>query len=149
MSFVNIQGSRRALLSSAAALGFALTVSFGGVMAQDATVQPYEAPENAGDLSGTIVADGSSTVGPITEAMAEEFAGESRRRPARGKHFWHRRRVRALLHWRNRSAECVARRSGRKKLRPAPRMASTTTNSRSRMTALRSSSTQRMTSSNA
>ena len=74
MSFLNVRGSRRALLSSAAAVGLALTVSLGGVMAQDATPLPYEAPEGAGDLSGTIVADGSSTVGPITEAMAEEFA---------------------------------------------------------------------------
>ncbi len=30
--------------------------------------------DGASDLSGTIVADGSSTVGPITEAVAEEFA---------------------------------------------------------------------------
>lgn len=44
------------------------------VRAQDATPAPYTAPENAGDLSGKIVADGSSTVGPITEAVAEEFA---------------------------------------------------------------------------
>ncbi len=74
MSFVNMQGSRRALLSTAAALGLALIVSLGGANAQDATPLPYEAPESAGDLSGTIIADGSSTVGPITEAMAEEFA---------------------------------------------------------------------------
>jgi len=44
------------------------------VRAQDATPVPYTAPENAGDLSGTIIADGSSTVGPITEAVAEDFA---------------------------------------------------------------------------
>jgi phosphate transport system substrate-binding protein len=74
MSFVNVRGSRRSLLGSVAALALALIVSFGGVTAQDATPLPYEAPENAGDLSGTIVADGSSTVGPVTEAMAEEFA---------------------------------------------------------------------------
>ncbi len=75
MSFLNVRGSRRALLGTAAAVGLALTVSLGGVMAQDATPLPYEAPDGAGELSGTIIADGSSTVGPITEAMAEEFAG--------------------------------------------------------------------------
>jgi phosphate transport system substrate-binding protein len=75
MSFLNVRGTRRALFGSVAAVGLALTVSLGGVTAQDTTPLPYEAPENAGELSGTIVADGSSTVGPITEAMAEEFAG--------------------------------------------------------------------------
>ena len=74
MSFWNVRGSRRGLLGTAAAVGLALTVSLGGVMAQDATPLPYEASDGAGDLSGTIVADGSSTVGPITEAVAEEFA---------------------------------------------------------------------------
>jgi phosphate transport system substrate-binding protein len=61
-----------------AALAAALIVSMSlvtMVRAQDATPAPYTAPENAGDLSGKIVADGSSTVGPITEAVAEEFAG--------------------------------------------------------------------------
>jgi phosphate transport system substrate-binding protein len=47
------------------------------VVAQEATpaatITPYEAPDNAGDLEGSIEADGSSTVGPITEAVAEEF----------------------------------------------------------------------------
>ncbi len=46
--------------------------------AQDATpatgAAPYTPPANIGDLSGKIVADGSSTVGPITEAVTEEFA---------------------------------------------------------------------------
>ncbi len=73
MSFLNVRGSRRSLLGAAAAAALALTVSMGGVMAQDAVV-PYEPVEGIGDLSGTIVADGSSTVGPVTEAMAEEFA---------------------------------------------------------------------------
>lgn len=36
-------------------------------------VTPYTPPDNVGDLSGTIEVDGSSTVGPITEAIAEEF----------------------------------------------------------------------------
>ncbi len=38
-----------------------------------ATVAPYEAPDNAGDLEGSIQVDGSSTVAPITEAVAEDF----------------------------------------------------------------------------
>ncbi len=38
-----------------------------------ATVTPYEAPENAGDLEGSVEVDGSSTVAPITEAVAEDF----------------------------------------------------------------------------
>jgi phosphate transport system substrate-binding protein len=61
----------------AAALAVALIVSMSFlsiVRAQDATPVPYTPPANAGDLSGKIVADGSSTVGPITEAVAEEFA---------------------------------------------------------------------------
>lgn len=74
MSFVNVRGPRRALFGSIAAAGLALTIGLGGVVAQEATLLPYEAPENASELSGTIVADGSSTVGPVTEAMAEEFA---------------------------------------------------------------------------
>lgn len=50
------------------------TMSFVSIArAQDATPVPYTPPDNAGDLSGRIVADGSSTVGPITEAVAEEF----------------------------------------------------------------------------
>ncbi len=42
--------------------------------AQDATPMPYEPTVDLGSLSGTVVSDGSSTVGPITEAVAEEFA---------------------------------------------------------------------------
>lgn len=60
-----------------AALAAALFVSMSFmsmVRAQDATPAPYTPSEGAGDLSGKIVADGSSTVGPITEAVAEEFA---------------------------------------------------------------------------
>ncbi|MCO5221148.1 MAG: PstS family phosphate ABC transporter substrate-binding protein [Thermomicrobiales bacterium] len=70
MSFFEQRGTRRTLLGSAAAVVMALSISLGGIAAQDA----YEPAEGAGDLSGTIVADGSSTVGPVTEAMAEEFA---------------------------------------------------------------------------
>jgi phosphate transport system substrate-binding protein len=43
------------------------------VFAQDDTTQ-YEAPDNIGDLSGEFEADGSSTLGPLTEAAIEEFA---------------------------------------------------------------------------
>lgn len=42
---------------------------------QDATPAPYEAPEDIGELSGSFESDGSSTVGPLTEAVIEEFAG--------------------------------------------------------------------------
>lgn len=42
--------------------------------AQDATPVPYEAPANIKDLSGSFDADGSSTLGPLTEAAIEEFA---------------------------------------------------------------------------
>jgi phosphate transport system substrate-binding protein len=41
--------------------------------AQDATPAPYTPGTDPGSLSGSIEADGSSTVGPITEAVAEEF----------------------------------------------------------------------------
>lgn len=44
-----------------------------GARAQEATPMPYTPPANAGELSGKIIADGSSTVGPITEAVTEEF----------------------------------------------------------------------------
>ena len=52
---------------------FALTVST--ARAQDATptVVPYTAPDKIGEIEGSIVADGSSTTGPITIAAAENF----------------------------------------------------------------------------
>ena len=74
MSFLDARGSRRSLLGSAVAVATALTISFGGVVAQDATPLPYTPGDDVSSLSGTVVADGSSTVGPITEAVAEEFA---------------------------------------------------------------------------
>ncbi len=43
------------------------------VFAQDDQVV-YEEPENVGELSGEFEADGSSTLGPLTEAAIEEFA---------------------------------------------------------------------------
>lgn len=42
--------------------------------AQDATPAPYTAPEDIADISGSIESDGSSTVGPVTEAVIEEFS---------------------------------------------------------------------------
>ncbi|MGH2562532.1 MAG: PstS family phosphate ABC transporter substrate-binding protein [Thermomicrobiales bacterium] len=61
-------------------LSLVMTLAAGSVgLAQEASppadtaVTPYTPPDNAGDLSGTIEVDGSSTVGPITEAIAEEF----------------------------------------------------------------------------
>lgn len=74
MTFSLVRRSRRTLFSALAAIGLTATVSLSGGLAQGATPIPYEEPEGIGDLSGTIVSDGSSTVGPITEAMAEEFA---------------------------------------------------------------------------
>jgi phosphate transport system substrate-binding protein len=47
--------------------------AIGGVDAQDATPIPYEPGTDLGSLSGSVVSDGSSTVGPLTEAVAEEF----------------------------------------------------------------------------
>lgn len=44
-------------------------------VAQDATPAPYAAPENIAEISGSFEADGSSTVGPLTEAVIEEFVG--------------------------------------------------------------------------
>ncbi len=41
--------------------------------AQDATPIPYEPGEDLGDISGSIQADGSSTVGPLTNAVLEQF----------------------------------------------------------------------------
>jgi phosphate transport system substrate-binding protein len=43
--------------------------------AQDATPAPYTPSADVSSLSGEISVDGSSTVGPIMQALAEEFAG--------------------------------------------------------------------------
>jgi phosphate transport system substrate-binding protein len=45
-----------------------------GALAQNATPAPYTPATDPGSLSGAVNADGSSTVGPITQAVAEEFA---------------------------------------------------------------------------
>ena len=70
---------RRTLPVAALAATFALTPL---ASAQDstpaaggATPTPYEAPADIADLEGEVSADGSSTVGPITQAAAETFNG--------------------------------------------------------------------------
>jgi len=56
---------------------FGMLVAFLGLIAaapaaaQDSTPIPYTPPE--GELSGSVTSDGSSTVGPLTQAVAEEF----------------------------------------------------------------------------
>lgn len=61
-----------------AAVGLALGLSLiGNVVAQDSTLAPYTPGTDLGELSGSVSADGSSTVGPITEAVAEEFSKEA------------------------------------------------------------------------
>jgi phosphate transport system substrate-binding protein len=66
---------RGALLT--VALGAALAVSAAPTTAQDATPFPYTPGTDLESLSGSIASDGSSTVGPITEAVTEEFAGQA------------------------------------------------------------------------
>lgn len=74
----NYRLTRRGMIAGTAAIGIGAAAGvtlFGpAVMAQDATPFPYEASENIGDLSGSFEADGSSTLGPLTEAAIEEFA---------------------------------------------------------------------------
>ncbi len=53
---------------------FALSSFAARAGAQDAEVAPYEPPDNIEEISGSIEADGSSTVGPVTNAVIEEFA---------------------------------------------------------------------------
>jgi phosphate transport system substrate-binding protein len=67
----DIRFSRRSLALATA--GTVALAPFGRVFAQDEGVT-YEEPENVGDLSGEFEADGSSTLGPLTEAAIEEFA---------------------------------------------------------------------------
>ncbi len=67
------------LASLVALVALLALAPFAAVGAQDATpaggeVAPYEAPENIGELEGTISSDGSSTVGPITQIVAEDFS---------------------------------------------------------------------------
>lgn len=58
--------------------GVALAVTLASPLAasaQDATPAPYTPSADVSSLSGEISVDGSSTVGPIMQALAEEFAG--------------------------------------------------------------------------
>ena len=61
---------RNLVIGSAAVLAAAPLAGFGIAAAQT----EYTAPDNIGDIEGTIESDGSSTVGPLTEAVIEEFA---------------------------------------------------------------------------
>lgn len=71
MIFSERRLSRRSFtLATAATLA---VVPFGRALAQEDPVV-YEEPEDVGDLSGELEADGSSTLGPLTEAAIEEFA---------------------------------------------------------------------------
>jgi len=70
MAGFNVRMTRRLVLATAGTIALAPVAS---VFAQDDPVV-YEEPENAGDLSGEFEADGSSTLGPLTEAAIEEFA---------------------------------------------------------------------------
>ncbi len=69
------KGTRRSLLRMAAGLTMAAALGMTGIVsAQDVTPVPYTPGNDLSSLSGTIVSDGSSTVGPLTEAVAEEFS---------------------------------------------------------------------------
>lgn len=70
-------GSRSArLLASAVVLLLVLVACGGDDDTGTTTTDSTEAGEQAADLSGSIVIDGSSTVAPISEAIAEEFRTE-------------------------------------------------------------------------
>ena len=68
------RSARGALIGAALAGAMLLT---GPVFAQDATPMPYTPGTDLGELSGSISADGSSTVGPIMQAVAEDFTAEA------------------------------------------------------------------------
>lgn len=74
MSFSSYRLNRRTIIagSALASVGAVTGINMFGkaVMAQ----VPYEAPENISEITGSFEADGSSTVGPFTEAVIEEFA---------------------------------------------------------------------------
>lgn len=70
-------GRKRSILTrvSTVAIGVAFGIGLlGGVIAQDAAPAPYAPGTDPATLSGSVAADGSSTTGPLTEAVAEEFA---------------------------------------------------------------------------
>lgn len=78
MSFSSYRLNRRIVVAGGTIAGLGTVTGmklFGAAaMAQDATPFPYEAPEGIADLEGSFEADGSSTLGPLTEAAIEEFA---------------------------------------------------------------------------
>jgi phosphate transport system substrate-binding protein len=61
---------RKFVLGSAAVFVAAPMAAYGLAVAQT----EYTAPDNIDEISGSFEADGSSTVGPLTEAVIEEFA---------------------------------------------------------------------------
>lgn len=69
MEFERGRVTRRTVVG---AMAGALLMTQAG-LAQESTPIPYEAPEGIEEISGTIQADGSSTVGPLTNAVLEEF----------------------------------------------------------------------------
>jgi phosphate transport system substrate-binding protein len=68
--FDTVISRRKMVIASAAVFAAAPLAGYGIVSAQT----EYEAPDDITDLSGSIEADGSSTVAPFTEAVIEEFA---------------------------------------------------------------------------
>jgi phosphate transport system substrate-binding protein len=70
MRFLDYRLSRRSLAAITA--GTVAIAPFARVLGQGAV--SYEEPENVADLSGEFESDGSSTLGPLTEAAIEEFA---------------------------------------------------------------------------
>lgn len=68
MNMLNLKISRRSLATiTASSIAIA---PFAHVFGQVG----YETPDNIGDISGNFEADGSSTLGPLTEAAIEDFA---------------------------------------------------------------------------
>lgn len=72
MELLNIRLNRRSFAAMTA--GTLAVAPFARAFAQDENVITYEAGDNVADLSGAFEADGSSTLGPLTEAAIEEFA---------------------------------------------------------------------------
>ncbi len=61
------------VMRQGALLAFLGLIAVAPVAAQDSTPIPYAPPDDAAELSGSVATDGSSTVGPMTQAVAEEF----------------------------------------------------------------------------
>ncbi|MCC6793382.1 MAG: PstS family phosphate ABC transporter substrate-binding protein [Thermomicrobiales bacterium] len=76
MSLLSVPAKKIGGLAVGAALLCSLSLgSFAA--AQDGTPMPYTPGTDLGALSGSIESDGSSTVGPITEAVTEEFVKQA------------------------------------------------------------------------